>query len=482
MRNDIAIEIEELILIESAQYPKQFLRPYRAEMNGGIIDRVGERLQRTKKFTPSILANMANQFIVPDTRPRGLIEIPHGWHERRGRFVLTLSLKMPTGDRLRQVVMGYTNTVGFSHRRVDPDMEFYINNTYMLNSRIVGERGRSRQVWMPNANNEVYSDRSDSGGRRSSNRDRRFTVRPEDIYSTLDAAETMQVVDDVTDMRTTLGRNSVKSRSGNRINGRYMASVLTARQKAINASDEWGTGAMDITATAQGYVAESFPTEDVFMRRISNNRGCDATIDDFMFRDLTDMDPSIERRVNPKRFDDETRAATRYDEEDINPCDGQEEEDRIAALVAMAVPALMLECGIFAMTLQAHNQTISGDFEIVPNDVRSLLGKDVDMGIFIDMLIDRLRDELFVPISADGRMDVGIELRCRIFGEVDFTLFWAGEGRGRWVFPCFCNSLSSPVITDDRNDVKDLAESFNTLFDEVLPIGMNGGRSGDYNF
>jgi hypothetical protein len=472
-RQDLKIWVEELNIIESGTYSDQFLRPYVTEVKGGVIDRIEERFAKSRRFTPSILANIANQFIVPDYETRGIIDIPHGWGTRRGRFILTLMIEVGTGDRLKQVIMGYTNSVGFTTRHVDHDMEFYVNSTFMLTEKTVKTRsGRYERVYVPSHTADVLSDRENAGLRRR--HDRLFTMRPEDVFSSLDSEQTMELVDDVTDLRTTLSKNAIKSSTSNRLGSRFMASVLNSRQKALENSD-YGNAVADINATAQGYVQESYASDDIFLRQISNIRGKNVTVDNFTFDDLLKIDPDAERRTNPLLLDNDAKAITRYDE--YNRLDGQEEEDRIAALVGIAVPALMMECGIHQISFQVHNQELGHKWAFTPSNARSFV-KDMELGPFLDMFEDRIIDELLMPITAGNDFDVGLNVTCRAFGEVDFTMFWDGKNQGRFVIPVFTNALASPIVTDSLDDVRKMGRDFNDLFDEFLPSDIAGGGGG----
>lgn len=480
MRHDTKIYVEELVIAESGTYTDQFLRPYVTELGGSLVDRIEERFQKSRRFTPSILASIANQFMVPDHRPRGVIEVPHGWSERRGRFLLTIGIEIGNGDKLRQVIIGYTNSVGFTLRNVDPDMEFYINSTFLLTKKTVrGSRGYF-ETWVPSHSSDVLSDRESAGLRRRG--PEMYTMRPEDVYSTIDAEQTTSLVNDVTDLRTTLSKNAVKSSTSNRLGSRYMANVLSSRQKALD-NAEYGQSVIDINASAQGYVQESYTSDDLFMRAISNLRNLTTTVDNFTYRDLEDIDPDVENRTNNYLLDNDARGATRF-AEDSNAMDGQEEEDRIAALIAVAIPALMMETGIHSIKFQVHNQGLDAKFTFVPTDAKSFI-PDVELGPFIEKFEERMIDELLYPITGDNQFDLGLKVSCNIFGEVDFTLYWDGANRGRFIIPCFCNSISSPVVTDSRNDIKKLSRDFSDLFDQFLPSdaaggGVMGGRGFSY--
>lgn len=476
-RKSIKIDVEDIILIESAEYTDQFLRPYVTELRGDFVDKLQERMSVSRRFTPAILANIANQFMVPDYQHRGIIQIPNGWHNRRGRFILTLRITTPTGDRLRQIVMGYTNEVGFSEKSVSNDLEFYINNMYMMHESIRRDRdGHTYRVWIPSRNNDILSDRNSAGIR--GNSEKRYTMRPEDVYSAIDASQTMDLVDDVTDARTTLHKKVVMSRNSNRLAGRFMSNVLSARQKALD-NDEMGGSSFDPNDVAQGYSTEDFASEDLFLAAMENIR--DKAGDWFTYRDLLDLDPTADDRCELRLLDDEALSMTRFaDDDNIADLSGQEEWDRVAALISIAVPALMLEHGIHNISFQAHNQLVGGAWHFEPANARSLI-KDVDISTFIEKFEDRLIDELLVPITGGNLFDVGLKLTCRAFGEVDFTLYWDGKGRGRYVVPCFTNSRSSPIITNDGRDLKDMSTGFSKLFDAVLPGTITGSR-GRYTF
>lgn len=480
-RQNIKMYVEELLLIESGSYVNQFMRPYVTELKGGLIDKLDERFQKSRRFTPSILAGIANQFMVPDYRTRGVIEIPNGWSTRRGRFVMTIAIELPTGDRLRQVVMGYTNSVGFTERNVDPHMDFYVNNTFMLVRRTKRDRdGRQEYVWTPQDVNDVLSDCDNSGLRRET--PELYTMRPEDVYSGIDLHENLHLVDDMTDTRLILNKNAIKSRSSNRIGQTFMSNVLTGRQKAID-NESYSNASHGANATAQGYVTEAYATDDMFLEAMRSIRGTNMTEDNFTFRDLISFDRDVENRVETSVLNNEARSQTNYRDDDVNDLAGQEEEDRVAALIGIATPALMLEHGIHGISFQAHNRGRGNSWDFIPSNARSLI-KDVDISSFIEEFGERYIDELLMPITGGNLFDVAIDVRCRAFGEVDFTLFWDGTNHGRYVIPVFTNSKASPIVTDNRQDVLKMSKDFSDLFEHFLPANTIGGGNtgGGFSF
>lgn len=477
-RQNIKIEVEDLILAESATYTDQFMRPYVSEVKGSLIEKLEERLAKSKRFTPSILANIANQFVVPDYQARGVIEIPHGWSTRRGRFILVLNIILATGDKLRQVIMGYTNSVGFTTRNVDPKMEFFINNMFMLHETVRRDRdGRTTRIWIPSQTNDVLSDRDNSGIRGRG--EKLYTMRPEDIYSALDAEQTTDLVGDVIDTRTTLSTMAVKSSSANRLGSRFMSRILDSRQKAVD-NESYSNASFETNATAQGYASESYASDDLFLNAMASISGVDRITDNFLYQDLMGLDPDIDRKHRLFLLDDEALATTNYRQDDVNDLSGQEEHDRVAAIIGIAVPALMVEHGIHNLSFETHNQLVGGEWDFAPQGAGSLV-RNLDVTPFLQQFETRLIDEVLVPVTGGNQYDIGLKLKCRAFGEIDFTMYWDGYNHGRYVIPTFTNALASPIVTDNRNDLRNMARNFNSLFDELLPVTL-GGNSGGYNF
>lgn len=478
-RQSITIEVEDLILIESGTYGDQFLRPYVTELSGGIVDRISERYHKSKRFTPSVLAGIASQFMVPDYQTQGIIEIPNGWSTRRGRFIMTLSIRLATGSRLRQVVMGFTNSVGFTTRNVDHDMDFYVNNSFMLVERREQTKdGRYETYWKPQGCVDILSDGDNSGHRRVG--PELFTMRPEDVYSAIDLDAQLHVVDLLVDTRLQLSKNAVTSSSGNRLSHQFMSKVLDSRHKAIKAND-YGRPSIELNATAQGYAAETYASDNVFLAQMANIRGSTAVTDHFTFRDLIHFDRDVERKTETMLLKENDRAITNFGNEDINDLAGQEEEDRVAALIAIAVPALMVEHGIHNISFDVDNQGPRGEWFFTPKNARSLV-KDMDISEFVEDFGDRLIDELLTPITGGNQYDIALKLHCRAFGEVDFSMHWDGLNRGRYVIPVFTNAKASPIVTTNRDQVLKMSKDFNDLFEEFLPANAVDSTGGDYNY
>jgi len=463
-RDDIQIFVEDLVLAETNQYVDQYLRPYITQLDGSTIDAIESRQNVSRRFTPEILAGIANQFIIPDYKTRGVIEIPNGWSSRRGRFILTVGFELSIGSRLRQVIIGYTDTPGFSSRSIDHEMEFFINNTYLLKEQTVWTDRGNEKIWHPTNISDVMSDRFGAGIRGRSNL---YTIRPMDIYNVLDADDSTKIlkeVEEVIDERIWLSKNSIKSSVDNRLPSRFMSKVLKSRQQARD-NTQFNNSAADINATAQHYAMESYASDDLFMSKLMQIQGHRSVTDRFTFRDLLEIDPDIERKKTIYLLG--PNATDYYDYS--NRLNGQEESDRIASLIAMAVPAIMMELGLSRVKFQCHNNRPSKDFNFTIMDGRSLV-KGMEMDYFLDSFKDRIVYELMKPISANDMITVGIEVSCDVFGDIDFKLFWDGIHRGLFVLPCFCNSLGTPVVTDTVEDVYKISRDFGDLMDHFLPI------------
>lgn len=464
-RRDISFYVKELKIIQTGEFNDIFLRPYTTQVSGRVTEVIEENLAKTRnRFTPSILSKIANQFIVPDSNPRGLIEIPGGWSVRRGRFYMIVEIELPMGDRIMQMLIGYTSSESFTTRNIDPYTEFIVNNSFtMVEKRIRNDRGGFDRVYVPNNPKDVISDRESAGLRRRG--PKLYTMRPEDIFSSIDAENLSDMIEDMTDLRTVLSKNAQTSSSRNRLSGSYMSRVMDSRRKAAENNNDFANSAADINASAQGYVSEEAISNDYFLRHISNMRGLKHTSDTFEYRDLLEMDDTIDRRAEPFLLDSDALSKTRFRDES-EKLDGREEEDRVAAIVGIAIPALMMECGLASVKFQAHNDDLLDPYTFLPGKSYPFM-EDVDATPFIERFEDRLIDELMVPLTGgDRRMySMAMQVSCQVFGNIDLSLHWDGNYVGRFVFPAFSNSLYSPILTDSIDDLTTAARNFSDLFE-----------------
>jgi len=480
---DVQFFIDELQVIETGEFNDLFLRPYRTNMNSTVKDTLEQKLATSNnRFTPSVLASIANQFIVPDQTPRGLVQIPGGWSERRGRFVMIVNLRFPTGEDMVQMLIGYTENREFSTKHIDHRMLLTVNNSFTMikKQRRMGN-GQYETYYVPNNPKDILADRDSGGLRRRS--DRLFTIRPEDIFSVRDANNIDKLVDDMTDLRTTLSRGAVTSSSRNRISSNFMSRVVDSRRKAIENNEDFANSTVDIDASAQGYVAEDTAINDMFLRHMSHNiRDLNYISDSFTYGDLLDLDPTIDERASTNLLDDNSRAATRYTEY-TNPLDGQEEIDQIAAIIGVAVPALMMECGIARIGFQAHNEDPVEKYTFLPTNVSAFIN-DADLTPFVDRFEERLIDELIVPITADSRWTVAMQVKASVHGVIEIKLYFDGvQNPDPYVYPCFSGALYSPVLTDNADDVKRVTKAFGSLFDEFQDtLGETRLTKSSFNF
>lgn len=466
-RRDLKFYVDQLDIIESGEFEDQYLRPFQTSVKGDLIDSIEERLSSTRgRFTSSILSSIAYQFMVPDARPHGLIQVPNGWSERRGRFVMTVIIELPNGEKMMQMLIGYTSHTGWTRTAIDMDLEFYVNNSFMLRECTTrGRDGRIETLWVPMSPAEVLSDHHSTGLRGRGNK--LYSMRPEDVFSAIDSEGLADLTDELTDLRTTLSRSVQTSRTSNRIAPRFMTDVLESRRKASSNNGEFGHTAQDLNSSAQGYVTELMAHQDLFLSAISDIVGDNRIVDNFQYRDLVDLDPHVDKVAEYNFLDAESKARTDYRNGHYDPNDGQEEEDRIAALIAYAIPALALECGIARCHVSATSMDRFEPLVVFLTDARSF-ARDIDMTEFILRMEERTKDELLAAISENGRIPVEFKAMCWVNGDIEITLNWDNRPTLRKVFPCFMNSKSSPIITDSQDDLRHMARDFASLFNTFM--------------
>ena len=138
------LRVVRFLITETGTYNPMYRRSYHTEMQAGTLSAIEEKVANAKRITPQMLGGLADRFILPTaaveqmalpnggTAPRQIV-IPHGWNERRLRFMLEVETDFGTGGRITEMIQGYTDHLGVTHNGViDPNMEFHVNSVLKI--------------------------------------------------------------------------------------------------------------------------------------------------------------------------------------------------------------------------------------------------------------------------------------------------------------------------------------------------------------
>lgn len=471
------MQLTSLILVEAGAYHDQWSRPFETSLNSDVISVLDEKFNNQRNFSANIFAPVSNQFIAPQAQPEALVPIQNGWANRRARFVLTVETIYPTGDRLTEMVLGYTDGLGFhANGAIDPNMQFHINSVHFM-----------RQVSYQTPQGMMMSIKPTEASQVLSNEDFRglgtptapkHLIRPEDIYSTMDLTN-YQFSQEVYDTRTALGMNAVKSKRSNAVATDYMARMLDSRSKAIQ-TQEMGAVASDINIQAQGYITEPPAMQDDFIRVISRYRGANRPVSSFSYRELLAIDPTVDQKKKVRFLTPQAKSQTDFYNYS-NPWTTADWGTQVATILGNAVPALLMECGLSKAVIQATNQTPNNQFVVTIPNMRAFA--NVDTSSFAEKFKLRFVHEVLMGITNNGRIDISLEIHSEVIDNTMIRLLMAGTDWGSYNLPSFCDSTFSPVVTTNQQRVQAIAHDFNNLLDRYVPISssshqLNTGYSG----
>ena len=77
------MRITKLMMVETGTYNDQFFRPYRTNMDMGVLASFQEATHAMPRITPTSIAGIASQIMAPTAEPQGNVNIVNGWDTRR---------------------------------------------------------------------------------------------------------------------------------------------------------------------------------------------------------------------------------------------------------------------------------------------------------------------------------------------------------------------------------------------------------------
>jgi hypothetical protein len=136
-----------------------------------------------------------------------------------------------------------------------------------------------------------------------------------------------------------------------------------------------------------------------------------------------------------------------------------------AAMLAQAVPAIMIELMISRITVFSHNHDVTGRMDTRVANPKSLTGADIAPNV--DMFIRRLNEEVLFYMTF-GNMDrYTLTMTADMFGETSIVISINSEPETPYVVPSFCDNLMSPVVTASMENYNQVVSGFESLVRNV---------------
>ena len=122
------VQIVRMLLIQTGTYNDMVRRSFTTSLDANLLNQISYATQQGLKTSAAALANVASQFVHPNTAGN-VVMIPHGFDTNRFRFLMEVVSNRYQGGEIVQYICGYTDHYGISHGgHFDPHTRFYINS------------------------------------------------------------------------------------------------------------------------------------------------------------------------------------------------------------------------------------------------------------------------------------------------------------------------------------------------------------------
>lgn len=478
------IQIKRFFLFETGTYNPQYRRPYETALTGHTLNQIDERMANTHKYSASLFSGIAGQFLRPQAAPESDVPIfiPHGWNERRMRFMMEVEYHHPLTDQMTLILTGYTDQPGATvSGAIDERMPFYINGVIMMRNSVVPTPLGMQQYSAVSETSQVLVQNHNWAGITAPVKEER--LRPTDVYSAIQRNHIPDIGKKVFDTRTTVTDRAVKSRRANNVPSNYTASMLENYKNATLQHQDFGSTPDDVLNEARGLSNESMVTEDPFMTAISNLRGNVPANNTFTYAELRMLDPNVDFVKHVMMLGQmnltEVHHAGQTAEWHV-----AEENTAGAAFLSQAVPALMADVALTRMSFTATNRDFG--VNVMPGVPTKITIKDFDGFGTSDHVAaaqvfeNRLTHEILKDLSFNDMKDYWVEMNVDLLGETRVRISLNGGPYYDFCTPSFCDALLVPVITTNYDKAGGIANDFERIFEHLQ--GHVGGPVNQPNF
>jgi hypothetical protein len=303
-------------------------------------------------------------------------------------------------------------------------------------------------------------------------------MRPEDVISEMQVSDIQELRNRnvVIDSRIHQTSAPTKSSYENMNPSNYLATIiggLTAGAHQARVTNRYS----EMYDLASQAVTESRPVKDPFIRAMSNIRGS-ALSNSFSFKDLIELDQNVLRDEVTTIFQPgqvQLAGMLNRPGQDFHTADsastpwhGSDRPTLVATKIANALPQLMIDLMIRSCTIHATNMHGSGGMPIT--GLSNLVGivQNVDMSSHGEALKMKFITHLLNDITFNNSIGFDIMVSANIVGEIWISLNLEGFPVCDYVVPAFANSLLSPILTRNVQNLGQLASDFKELNNNIF--------------
>jgi hypothetical protein len=470
------MQILELIFREMKEYDDQMIRSWSGNASPGNLQDLEIATDHGRDFSPSALSGLAGRIIRPIAETDQRAAIAGGWGQTRMMFAMKVLVRETRTSQQIHEISGYTDHVGATATlrgvKLANDMCMYFNSVTRIHRCITDTPRGSRWLTNINKSNQIICKQSNPDFTLARGSQGTMTMRPEDLMSrntTNDVFAKRARLEGSMDLRGGYAMGTMKL--SNRLNTsstRFMARSLSA----ISTADS-GDGIIDnlmherdttkIFKDARGQVREDGITTDPVFEELSTDTN--ILHDGFVtYGELVDMNKDFDWDSVPVYFTE--KGGRKTVRGDYRPWNGMENEDIAATMLVNALPMYLINHQLAAVSFSAKNFDSLGEMVVIADNASPIM-EGPNLRDIIPIFTQRLESEILLDILPWPGCQLDLTVDTAIAGETYVKISLDGANYEEYVFPTFCDSVVSPVVTESQVHMDNMAGTVRQIADSL---------------
>lgn len=464
------MQIKQLFLREVGTYDDVFLRPFETDFTPQIKEDLMRATNGGRNLSRNALAKVASDILRPTADHEGVNQIAGGWGERRWAFCMVADVRRSDLTIETQYLSGYTSHDGVrklsdNEARLDEDMEFYIDNSFLIRYNYESRGNDSRTGWRGNLTRSNQVIRSGSEINIRGNDLGTQTMTPYDVVSRRIIPSDIRDLareENFHDMRSSFTRERVKLlRRDNTMSDVYLSRLLSASSSVISDLGHEEHDQISYLSAIQAAVPEDDVKTDYLISQLSQDT---RILDErcVSYGELLDLNPDLDDIV--RVFECNPRDDYVARRGDSTPLHGRDPHTLAAIMIGQALPTTMMALGCMECRFTANNDRV--DPLVIFSYLEPIAkGQEIDQ---IELPLEAsIIHTIFPAISIRNQLPVSITVDCNIFTQTVVHISIDNKPSERFVIPTFSSTSSSPLVTDSEDRLDDLSEQIEDILDEV---------------
>lgn len=447
------IRVVRLIVQETGTYNQMALRPFQTYLDTDVMRRLQEDVREGMGIVPELIAGSAGMLMRPSDTPQGIATIPWGWTHQRLRWVLQVEISTHSGQSAMEFISGYTDLADLSlGGLMDPNTRFYIN---AINTVRAGMAGGLNGAMMNSSN--ILTSQQATG---INDPNRMLMQRPQDVVEFMSDNLGLPGLSWEANANKILSASPTKSLQRHAAPARYLADIIGSFALARHTENYQGVGE-ETAATVYSRLKNEPGQRDSFLAAMMRVNGWPMTQSSFTLGDLVRLDPNTPN-VTVVRSVAHQRHTVHFEGQSEHWL-GSDMMTQIATSIAQGLPSYM-----FDSCIQHIQFTItSGMPMLITSEPRSFFGS-MNLAGRLENFKVMVQNELMMAASLGGLVYYDAQVDCDLFGDTRIKLCIDGlTVPGNFVFPSFCDSLLSPVITNRPENAHRMYREISAVVDEL---------------